>query len=55
MEATFARTTAKQPHRRLANEEKLWDKKLGLLGIWGGLVRRWLQEILPEDAHEISR
>jgi len=40
---------------RLSNEEKLWDKKLGLLGIWGGLVRRWLDEILPHDAHDICR
>jgi len=39
---------------RLSNEERLWDRKLGLLGIWGGLVRRWLQEILPDTAHEIS-
>ena len=40
---------------RLAVEADLWNKKLGLLGIWGGLIREWLDEILPEDADQTSR
>ena len=35
---------------RLSMEADLWNKRLGLLGIWGRLIRQWLQEILPEDA-----
>lgn len=28
-----------------------WCRPLGLAGVWGGLVRRWLEELVPEDAH----
>ena len=34
---------------RIANENQVWDKKLGLAGIWGPLVKEWLEEVLPHD------
>ena len=33
----------------------LWEKPLGLAGVWGGLVRQWLDDLLPEDAAEQCR
>ena len=30
----------------------LWARPLGLVGVWGALVREWLRELLPEDAAE---
>eukprot|EP00891_Asterochloris_glomerata_P007605 jgi/Astpho2/7605/Aster-x0325 len=39
----------------LAQEAKIWDRKLGLAGIWGKLVREWLDDILPCNAAEICR
>ena len=36
---------------RLAEENGLYDRPLALVGIWGRLVREWLEELLPEDAH----
>jgi len=37
---------------RLAEENNLYERRLALVGIWGRLVREWLEELLPEDAHE---
>ena len=37
----------------LAQEAKIWDRKLGLAGIWGKLVREWLDDILPPNAAEM--
>lgn len=31
---------------------KLWDNPTGLAGVWGPLVRQWLELLLPEDAGE---
>ncbi|KAK9806776.1 hypothetical protein WJX72_002404 [[Myrmecia] bisecta] len=39
----------------IAIESKLFERKLGLLGVWGDLVRQWLDELLPENAAEICR
>lgn len=36
---------------RIADEEGVWGRGPGgLVGIWGPLVRQWLEELLPEDA-----
>ncbi|KAG2449357.1 hypothetical protein HYH02_005511 [Chlamydomonas schloesseri] len=35
---------------RLAREAGVYERRLGLLGIWRGLVQRWLHELLPADA-----
>jgi len=39
----------------LSLEANLWDRPLGLAGIWGGLILRWLEELLPDDAGDICR
>lgn len=36
--------------KQIADEARIWDRTLGLLGIWGGLVERWLDRLLPDDA-----
>jgi len=28
----------------------IWDRKEGLQGIWGPIIRTWLDELLPDDA-----
>ena len=38
----------------LAAEAGVWDRPLGLQGVWGGLIERWLDELLPPDAHEVA-
>ena len=38
---------------QLAIDNDIWNRKLGLLGIWGGLIRSWLDDLLPADAHEV--
>ena len=38
---------------QLAVDNDIWNRKLGLLGIWGGLIRKWLDELLPDNAHEL--
>lgn len=37
---------------RLANEAGVFDRPLGLAGVWGELIRTWLRELLPSDAAE---
>jgi hypothetical protein len=36
----------------LADEAGIFNRTEGLAGIWGGLIERWLQELLPDDCHE---
>lgn len=37
---------------RLAQEYGVFERPGGLAGIWGSLIRAWLEELLPEDAAE---
>ena len=37
---------------RLSVENDIWSRPAGLAGIWGGLVRDWLDELVPPDADE---
>lgn len=30
----------------------MFTRPWGLAGVWGGLVREWLEDLLPEDAAE---
>uniref|UniRef100_A0A7S1SRS5 Patatin n=1 Tax=Tetraselmis chuii TaxID=63592 RepID=A0A7S1SRS5_9CHLO len=39
----------------LSLEANLWDRPLGLAGIWGGLILRWLEELLPDNAGDMCR
>ena len=34
----------------LAKEKGIWERPFGLAGIWGNLVREWLDDLLPDDA-----
>jgi hypothetical protein len=36
----------------LSERYGVWDRPLGLMGVWGRIVEEWLDELLPEDAHE---
>eukprot|EP00281_Chroomonas_sp_CCMP1168_P020382 CAMPEP_0206229282 /NCGR_PEP_ID=MMETSP0047_2-20121206/9614_1 /ASSEMBLY_ACC=CAM_ASM_000192 /TAXON_ID=195065 /ORGANISM="Chroomonas mesostigmatica_cf, Strain CCMP1168" /LENGTH=394 /DNA_ID=CAMNT_0053652571 /DNA_START=75 /DNA_END=1260 /DNA_ORIENTATION=+ len=38
--------------QRLAKENNLWARRGGLMGIWGPIIREWLEEVLPKDAAE---
>lgn len=38
---------------KLAEQHDIWNRKLGLAGIWGGLVRQWLDVLLPADADDV--
>ena len=35
----------------LAEEAGVFTRPLGLMGVWGGLIRRWLHMLLPDDCH----
>ncbi|KAK9859302.1 hypothetical protein WJX84_000662 [Apatococcus fuscideae] len=47
--------TALQCAYRLALENDLFERPLGLAGIWGKLIVAWLDELLPPDAADICR
>ncbi len=34
----------------LALQYRVFERPLGLIGVWGGMVRAWLEELLPDDA-----
>ena len=38
----------------IANYNRLFEGKTGLFGVWGGMIRTWLKELLPEDV-EMSK
>lgn len=38
---------------RILKDNGVWERKLGLCGIWGSIVRQWLDEVLPVDAAEV--
>jgi hypothetical protein len=33
----------------------IWDRPLGLLGVWGGIIEHWLDELLPANAVELCQ
>ncbi|KAG8458343.1 hypothetical protein KFE25_005190 [Diacronema lutheri] len=35
----------------LARAARVFERPLGLASVWGGLVREWLNRLLPHDAH----
>lgn len=39
----------------LALKHNIWERPLGLMGTWGGLVEQWLHDLLPPDAAERCR
>ena len=40
---------------KLAKEAHVWDRPLGLQGIWGDMIETWLDALLPLDALEKSQ
>eukprot|EP00624_Nannochloropsis_granulata_P002005 evm.model.NODE_19466_length_64249_cov_18.424255.20 len=40
---------------KLLRKYNVYKRSLGLVGVWGGVVRDWLEEILPENAAELCR
>lgn len=40
---------------RLSEEHQIFDRPFGVAGIWGKIIRTWLDELLPEDAAETCR
>jgi len=40
---------------KLSLENKIWERPLGLVGVWGSIIERWLDELLPHDAAELCR
>lgn len=39
----------------LSLRHNIWERPLGLMGTWGGLVEEWLHDLLPADAAERCR
>ena len=39
---------------QLSLDYDIWNRKLGLVGIWGSLIREWLDKLLPDNAHELA-
>jgi hypothetical protein len=35
---------------QLCMQHGVFDRPLGLMGVWGAIVREWLDMLLPEDA-----
>lgn len=40
---------------KLLRKYNVYKRSLGLVGVWGGVVRDWLEEILPANAAELCR
>lgn len=38
---------------KLALEHGIFERPLGVAGIWGGLIRRWLDDLLPDNAVDL--
>jgi len=39
---------------RLGRDAGVWDRPMGLMGVWGSLIEEWLNEILPENAADLA-
>lgn len=54
MPHTFTHTYLLQAALDLAHQlcvqHRVFERPLGLVGIWGGIVREWLHTLLPADA-----
>ncbi|KAL9178372.1 hypothetical protein ACHAXT_000019, partial [Thalassiosira profunda] len=37
---------------KMSAEAGVWDRPLGLQGVWGGIIEKWLDRLLPIDAEE---
>lgn len=39
----------------IAKERDIWGRRFGLAGIWGDLVKQWLDDLLPRNAVELCQ
>ena len=58
LSATLAKTStcpyeATELALRMSDEAGVWDRPLGLMGIWGDIIYNWLDELLPLDAVDV--
>lgn len=58
--ATLAATgvepeTALESAHRLGDKYGIWERPLGLMGVWGQIIDEWLHELLPDNAAEMCR
>ncbi|KAL3779511.1 hypothetical protein HJC23_011147 [Cyclotella cryptica] len=58
LSATLAKTnvclhTATELALHLSEEAGVWERPLGLMGIWGDVIREWLEVLLPLDAENL--
>ena len=37
---------------QMSDDAGIWDRPLGLQGVWGNIIRDWLDQLLPIDAVE---
>jgi hypothetical protein len=37
----------------LSEDANVWERPLGLQGVWGNMIYEWLDRLLPEDAEEM--
>jgi hypothetical protein len=37
----------------MSDEAGVWERPLGLMGIWGDIIYEWLDDVLPMDAVEV--
>jgi len=37
----------------MSEEAGVWERPLGLMGIWGDIIYEWLDELIPLDAVDI--
>ena len=40
---------------KLVERDDLYSRPLALLGVWGPIIREWLETLLPDDSAEICR
>lgn len=40
---------------KLSLDHNIWERPLGLVGVWGGIIESWLDALLPHDAAERCR
>lgn len=37
----------------MSDDADVWERPLGLMGIWGNIIYEWLDELLPDDAADL--
>ena len=58
LSATLAKTNvnpydATELALQMSDDAGVWDRPLGLQGVWGSIIYDWLDRLLPDDAGEM--